>query len=91
MIVSNLWFFISKQINIKQSNLKTNYTYDQLRISICVSPITVVTPQYGDNKKVKIIYMLHLRGYCTPNQKLACFVLYRKIINTFFENKICIL
>ena len=25
-----------------------------------------------------------LRGNCTPNQNLACFVLYFKIINTFF-------
>ena len=27
-----------------------------------------------------------LREYCTPNQKLACFVLYLKIINTFLKN-----
>ena len=27
-----------------------------------------------------------LTGYCTPNQKLACFVLYLKIINTFLKN-----
>ena len=26
-----------------------------------------------------------LRGYCTPNQKIACFVLYLKIINTLFS------
>ena len=32
-----------------------------------------------------------LRRYCTPNQKLACFVRYLKIINTFLENDICIL
>ena len=28
-----------------------------------------------------------LRGYCTPNQKLACFVLYLKIVNTFQKKK----
>ena len=28
------------------------------------------------------------RGYCTPIQKLACFVLYLKIINTFLKNEI---
>ena len=27
----------------------------------------------------------HLREYCTPNQKLACFVLYLKIINTLLK------
>ena len=27
-----------------------------------------------------------LRGYCTPNQKLAYLVLYLKIINTFLKN-----
>ena len=34
-----------------------------------------------------------LRGNCTPNWKLACFVLYPKIINTFLKNNnnICIL
>ena len=32
-----------------------------------------------------------LRGFCTPNHKLACFVLYHKIINTFLKNYICIL
>ena len=31
------------------------------------------------------------RGYYIPNQKLACFVLYLKIINTFLKNNICIL
>ena len=33
-----------------------------------------------------------LRGYYTPNLKLACFVCYLKIINTFFlKNNVCIL
>ena len=26
-----------------------------------------------------------LRGHCTPNQKSACFVLYLKVINTFWK------
>ena len=31
-----------------------------------------------------------LRGYCTPSQKLACFVLFLKIIDTFLKkNKVC--
>ena len=30
-------------------------------------------------------------GYCTPNLKLACFVCYLKIINTFSKNIACIL
>ena len=32
-----------------------------------------------------------LRGYCTSYQKLACFVLYLKIINNFLKNKVYIL
>ena len=32
-----------------------------------------------------------LRGYCTSYQKLACFVLYLKIINNFLKNRLCIL
>ena len=31
-----------------------------------------------------IYYLSPLRGYCTPNLKLACFVCYLKIIITFF-------
>ena len=27
----------------------------------------------------------YLRGNCTPDQKLACFVLYLKIVNTFLK------
>ena len=32
-----------------------------------------------------IRYLLILRGNCTPNQNLACFVLYLKIMNTFLK------
>ena len=32
-----------------------------------------------------------LRGNYTPNQKLACFVHYFQIINTFLKNNICII
>ena len=35
-----------------------------------------------------MIVEYHLRGYYTPNQILACFVLYLKIINTILENHI---
>ena len=38
---------------------------------------------YHDWKKYDYI---HLRGNCTPNQKLACFVLYFKMINPFLKN-----
>ena len=36
--------------------------------------------------------VLTFKGELHPNQKLACFVLYRKIIRTFLKkNNICIL
>ena len=31
-----------------------------------------------------------LRGYCTSYQKLACFVIYLKIINNALRNSLCI-
>ena len=37
------------------------------------------------------VKFLSLRGNCTPNQELSCFVLYLKIINTFLKNDMCIL
>ena len=33
--------------------------------------------------------ILYLRGNCTPNQNLACFVLYLKIVNTFLQIDVC--
>ena len=36
-------------------------------------------------------HTVRLRGYYTPNQKLASFVLYLKIITTFWRNSTCIL
>ena len=35
-------------------------------------------------KKV-FVFLSSLRGNCTPNQKIACFLLYLKIINTFLK------
>ena len=35
--------------------------------------------------EVVIISLTDLRGNCTPDQKLTCFVLYVKIINTFLK------
>ena len=35
--------------------------------------------------------VLRLRGYCTTILKLACFVCYLKIINTFLKSNVCIL
>ena len=32
--------------------------------------------------------MLIVKGYCIPTPKLACFVLFLKIINTFLKNNI---
>ena len=44
---------------------------------------------------LKLLRMLQKWGIkgetALPNQKLACFVLYLKIINTFLKNNICIL
>ena len=33
-------------------------------------------------------HFVALRGYCTPDQKLACFVLYLKIVNIFLKKTI---
>ena len=45
------------------------------------------------NYKHQNIYFpkTHLRGYCTPTQKLAYFVLYLKTVHIFLKNSICIL
>ena len=44
-----------------------------------------LSPTSTSNPPLKSNGLLDLRGYCTPNLKLTCFVLYLKIINTFFK------
>ena len=39
-------------------------------------------------KQTNVIQNATLRGNCTPNHKLTCFVLYLKTINTFLKKKI---
>ena len=39
----------------------------------------------------KVLKHKILRGYCTSYQKLACFVLYLKIIKKYLKNKLCTL
>ena len=39
-------------------------------------------------RKLNQYFTITLTGYCTPNQKLACFVLYLKIVDTFKKNNI---
>ena len=55
-------------------------------INICKAP-----PIAAFKTLAKAKFILTIRGNCTPNQKLACFVLLLKIINTFLKNNICIL
>ena len=50
------------------------------------------SPQKQHTKECIAISVLQLlRGYYIHNQKLACFVLYLKIINPFLKNYMCIL
>ena len=51
----------------------------------------IPTCNYVLNPVLSILKILFLRWYCTPNLKLACFVCYFKIINTFWESNACIL
>ena len=48
---------------------------------------------YGPDLHIpqRIYEKVELRGYCTTNQKLACFVLYLKIFNIFLKTDMCIL
>ena len=43
------------------------------------------------NETLILAHLNVLRGYCTPNLELACFVCYLKIVNTFMKNNVCIL
>ena len=47
--------------------------------------------KWFSTENVKICIKGTFKGYYTPNQKYACFVLHLKIINTFSKNNTCIL
>ena len=41
--------------------------------------------------EVNVTIFVYVMGVLHPNNKLACFVLYLKIIDTFLKNDVCIL
>ena len=47
--------------------------------------------KFSQKENFKKIVQCPFKGYCTSYPKLACYVLYLKIINTFLKNNICIL
>ena len=53
-------------------------------------PMRFLLQEQLEMYNVLVIFEQAVRGYCTPNLKLACFVLYLKIINTFLTNNACI-
>ena len=56
------------------------------------SPNTKVTRAVLISSPIDMYKKKHsFRGNCTPNQKLACFVLYLKIVNTFLKKNVRIL
>ena len=83
-----------------QCGIKFNHSYvsfcsgeyphvwlDEHIASYQISQFIPASLGWGTCNKIQI---KALRGNCTPNQKLACFVCYLKIINTFLKNDICI-
>ena len=53
---------------------------------------SLLCPDYFEEINMDVIryYYRNLRGYCTPNLKLVCFVCYFKIISTFSKDSACI-
>ena len=56
--------------------------------AVCEGPKEWLQKKWGSTTLEK---SWALRGTAPPTPKLACFVLYLKIINTFLKNNICIL
>ena len=82
--VTTQWLDSDGVITVVNCRQHGNYLDDQTEFC-CVQDF----PQ--GSVSFKWINPLGLRGYCTSYQKLACFVLYLKIINNFLKNKVCIL
>ena len=62
--------------------------FSPYNLCVCVCVCVCASSEHLD---YGLIICLWLRGNCTPDQKLACFVHYLKIINTSLKNNICIL
>ena len=65
------YFIILASIQLPETCLKHHV--------VCILDVKIA------KAKEKFQWNFKLRGYCTSYQKLACFVLYLKIINNFFE------
>ena len=81
-IVEDLWEEILMRISSLMQAGKPPVYYHELR-AVRLSCTLCQKPFFSD--------MHILTGYYTPNQKLACLVMYLKIINTFLKNNVCIL
>ena len=57
---------------------------------ILSSVLRDITSYFTGAKTQQLLVSVFLGGYCIY-QKLACFVLYLKIINKFLKNKVCVL
>ena len=82
-------FFWSYQAHPIPSFFEWSAWYNEASEEKCIlvgSLCLIFRNQRNDQLKI----WLRLRGYCTFYQKLVCFVLYIKIINTFLKNNICI-
>ena len=78
-------------------NMTNVYTYDAVHYNNQVFTTTQSENFNNNQQYFDIIFITYipalkiLRGYCTSYQKLACFVLFLKIIKNFLKNKLCIL
>ena len=76
--------FLYFQIAIKHCNFKPFYSIPSQKLDEYTEKFNTKKLLNNQNRFRKIIED-SLRGYCTPNQKLAFFVLCLKIINTFLK------
>ena len=66
-----------------------HHSFDDERVDLNL--IVALLTYICDNSQEGEVSSLLKGVLLTPNQKLACFLLYLKIINTFLKNNICIL
>ena len=74
----------TRALNAMRTMNLNGTSIDEMHAKILKERAAEIQKEYLGLRSKKV----RLKGYCTPNQKLACSVLYLKTINTFLKNNI---
>ena len=82
-----VWMYVRKIVMFSRESFNlTGRVSDSILSQKYFRELDGCIPSYSSTLSLLNLFDYLLRGFCTPNLKLACFVCYLKIINSFSKN-----